>query len=533
MTADASPSWADLLDARGILPYADSGALWRQRREFSPGALIGQHWEVVDFLGEGGSAEVYGVRSTTSKQDGAVKVLRQQHAGLRAQFQREAEVVVSLESAWSVRLLDRGNLLDGRPFIVFERLAGRSLEALLRERKVAMDAPYFTLDELAAICHAVLSSLGELHEKDWVHRDIKPRNLQCRAGAEATLQVTVFDFGIAERVCERCEDNRAVLGSPHYVAPEVARGERFVPSSDLYSFGISLLELIAGEPPWAGRSADELLYCHMHPDLVVPIPAVVRRHALGPVIARAVSKSTEERFDSAMTMLAAVDDAVTVAGRLGLAAGAFAPASAAMVAAERAGLAESEGEDDRATRASSGLQRTAPTVVPPLLFDTAPVTPSAVMANVSGHSRALSVVLMVLPWLVVVVIVAVVVTASGLWRWGGPAQVVVVPDVAPQGVAVVPTSAGWSADVFAAQRVRAQTIEQARRVGMGTVMNAVALVVSDSMREGRAGEHSPAESVGGGPADGSSAVVHEDDMGSGAIRSSTRAVRTQAEHESF
>lgn len=133
----------------------------------------------------------------------------------------------------------------------------------------------------------------------------------------------------------------------------------------------------------------------------------------------------------------------------------------------------------------------------------------------------------------VVALAAIVVIAVGLGRWRAPVQVVTAPDDVPQAVAVVPTSALWSAEALAAQRVRASTIEQARRVGMGTAMSAVAVAVSDFMREDRVYEPVHAELGLGEPADGSSTVVHEADTGPGAIRSSTRTEQTQDGDGSF
>jgi serine/threonine protein kinase len=303
MSSDQNQTLSDFLVGRG--PSLNC--------EFSPGDLIGNQWEVQCFIGEGASAEVYEVRSPVSDQTGAVKVLRRQfvqHVGKAGQFRREVEVVAGLQNPWTVRLLDVGNLPDGRPFIVLERLTGRTLQALLRERKVESTAPYFGLRELADICICVLSGLQELHHRNWVHRDINPRNLQCVESVGTPLQVKVLDFGIAEQAFSRPDGTHRVLGSPHYVAPEVARGETVTPSSDLYSLGISLIELIVGEPPWVGRSPDDLLYSHMNPDLAVPIPEVALQHPLGGVIARAVAKSIDERFGSAMVMRGAIDHAL-------------------------------------------------------------------------------------------------------------------------------------------------------------------------------------------------------------------------------
>lgn len=380
---------AELLVPRGALLPLPSDSWPAVGYEFSPGDVLADQWRVEEALGEGASAEVYAVQSVASEQQAAAKVLRRQllqRSEQVAQFRQEAQVLAELRGVSSVRLLQSCELQDGRPFLVLERLTGQSLHKLLRERKATSSGPCFSPDELAGFCHDVLGSLAELHEQGWVHRDVKPRNLQCLEGAEPRLRVKLIDFGIAERLREECDEGRAVMGSPHYVAPEVARGERSVPASDLYAFGITLVELIAGEPPWSGRSAHDLLYCHMNPDLPVPLPADVRMHPLGEVIARAVSKRHEERFGSAMAMLAAVEEAMRTPH--------------ARYAHQAQGeTSERVGHDtDLPALVHPPLP---PRIAPPLLFDGPPLAAPAVAAEPSGRRRSLSAGLLV--WISLIV----------------------------------------------------------------------------------------------------------------------------------
>lgn len=494
MSSEPRSALSDLMAVRGAVPSTSDGSWPPHSCEFSPGAVIGNQWEVQHFLGEGASAEVYAVRSTTSERGGAVKVLRRQfaqHEGKLAQFGREVEVVVTLESPWTVRLLDRGSLPDGRPFIVFERLTGKSLHAMLRERKLISDAPYFTLNELVDICHCVLLSLRELHGKDLVHRDIKPRNLQCVQAAGMSLQVKVMDFGIAGQPASRHDGDLRVLGSPHYVAPEVARGESLGPASDLYSLGITLIELIAGEPPWAGRLQDDLLYSHMNPDLPVPLPDVVRLHPLGKVIAQAVSKSTEDRFESAMTMLGAIDDAMTLERVGGLSgSGNLAPAETPARGTTHVDDLPSVG---RSLATTTGARRVvAPVLAPPLLFDVPPVAaPSPVVAAPPIRWRLVAVVLMVLTALVLGMLLGLLLDRR-LAPSVSPAAVMG-PASAPQGVAVPEAAPEQAAVVVRALQVDASVIEGARRLGIHTAMTASAFASTPRSARTQVREREPVE----------------------------------------
>jgi serine/threonine protein kinase len=494
MSSDLRPVWSELLAACGGAPPTADGSWPPHSWEFSPGVVIGNQWEVQHFLGEGASAEVYAVRSTTSERSGAVKVLRRQfaqHEGKLAQFQREVEVVVTLESPWTVRLLDRGSLPDGRPYIVFERLTGQSLHAMLQERKLVSEAPYFTLNELVDICHCVLLSLRELHGKDLLHRDIKPRNLQCIQAAGTSLQVKVMDFGIAGKPASKRDGELRVLGSPHYVAPEVARGESVGPASDLYSLGITLIELIAGEPPWAGRLQDDLLYSHMNPDLQVPLPDVVRLHALGKVIAQAVAKSTDDRFESAMTMLGAIDDAMTLARVSGLArSGNQAPAETPARGTTHVDDLPSLG---RALVTTSGSRRVvAPVMAPPLLFDAPPVAaPGPVVAAQPNRWRVVAVVLMVLSALVLGMLLGLLLDRR-LAPSVSPAAVVV-PASVPQGVAVPVAAAGQAGRVVPTRQVDAEVSEGARRLGMHIAMTASVFASTPPSARPQVREREPVE----------------------------------------
>lgn len=367
---------AELLVPRGALLPLPSDSWPAVGYEFSPGDVLADQWKVEEALGEGASAEVYAVQSVTSEQQAAAKVLRRQlmqRSEQVAQFRQEAQLLAELRGASTVRLLQSGELQDGRPYLVLERLTGQSLHMLLRERKAASSGPCFSPHELAGFCHDVLGILAELHEQGWVHRDVKPRNLQCLDGTEPRLRVQLIDFGIAERMGEGDNEGRAVMGSPNYVAPEVARGERTVPATDLYSLGITLVELIAGEPPWSGRSAYDLLYCHMNPELPVPLPAAVRMHPMGEVIARAVAKRHEERFDSALAMLAAVEEAMRTPQ------GGHGPVT-------QAETSEQVGHDAEVPAVVQ--QALPPRIAPPLLFDVSPAASPTVSAEPSARSQS-------------------------------------------------------------------------------------------------------------------------------------------------
>lgn len=267
------------------------------------GQLFAGRYRIVDRLGRGGHGAVFRAVDGFLDTEVALKILLpEQLDGVgRDRFRREAELGERLTCPHSVRLHAHGEDELGVPYIAFELLEGQSLSSWLSER-----GPQ-TPESTARIARAALEALAEAHDLGMVHRDIKPANIHlCSYGGHADF-VKVLDFGIAKRSARDATQLTAadvVVGTARYMAPEQLRGEEISPATDLYSLGLVMAELLAGEPVFRGTTIDVCI--EQVSPRSVPLTDSVRGSPLGALIARATDKDPGRRFQSARELLAAL-----------------------------------------------------------------------------------------------------------------------------------------------------------------------------------------------------------------------------------
>jgi serine/threonine protein kinase len=276
-----------------------------EARARPPGEIVGGKYRLTRFLAAGGMGSVYEAQHTVVKRRVAVKFLRADLAVERAslaRFQREAQSAGALESEHIAAALDFGIADDGSPFIVMEYLVGESLSSLL-EREGRLP-PGRAADLVLQACRGVETA----HASGIVHRDLKPQNLFVSRRQDGTDLVKVLDFGVAKL---EAEDQGAgttrtgtVLGTPAYMSPEQARGEKVIEHrSDVYSLGAILYELLSGEKPHPGDSPNAVLY-HIATHAPVPLTGFVPDLPEGLVdsIERAIAREPSERQPSAAAL---------------------------------------------------------------------------------------------------------------------------------------------------------------------------------------------------------------------------------------
>ncbi len=234
--------------------------------------VVGGKYRIVRFLASGGMGSVYEAQQVVVRRRFAVKFLHPELAlrsELLTRFQREAEAAGALESENVAAALDFGIAPDGAPYIVLEYLVGESLEQL-REREGRLPVER-AVNLVQQACRGVQAA----HQAGIVHRDLKPQNLfVCRRG-DGTDLVKVLDFGVAKlEVVERggAETRTGtVLGTPSYMSPEQARGEKKVDHlSDVYALGAVLYELLSGKKPHPGDSHNAILH-HIATQPAIPL----------------------------------------------------------------------------------------------------------------------------------------------------------------------------------------------------------------------------------------------------------------------
>src|SRR3954463_14649255 len=212
-------------------------------------------YRVVRKLGTGGMANVYLAEDQELGRRVAIKMLDDRHAQdeqFVERFRREAKNAAGLSHPNIVSIYDRGEA-EGTYYIAMEYLEGRSLKELIVGRgpapiKLAIDYSRQTLAALAAA-----------HRQGIVHRDIKPHNVI--VGPEGRLKVT--DFGIARSGASQMTEVGSIIGTAQYLSPEQARGAPVDQTSDLYSVGVVLYEMLTGQVPFTGDTPLEIAMKHL------------------------------------------------------------------------------------------------------------------------------------------------------------------------------------------------------------------------------------------------------------------------------
>jgi serine/threonine protein kinase/tetratricopeptide (TPR) repeat protein len=253
------------------------------------------HYEIVEKLGEGGMGVVYKARDPRLQRFVALKVLpadRSADPVRRARFLREARAAATLNHPHIVTVHDIASE-GGLDFIVMEHLCGRPLGHVIPERGLPVA-------EALRIGIQVADALAAAHAAGVVHRDLKPANVVISEDGRAK----VLDFGLAtleseggDAAPERLTRDGAVVGTIAYMSPEQSLGQPADARSDMFSFGVVLYEMLAGAPPFKGRSTAE--HFHMLHYASPPLLRTVRPsvpEAVERVVAKALERQPEARF---------------------------------------------------------------------------------------------------------------------------------------------------------------------------------------------------------------------------------------------
>ena len=260
---------------------------------------------IDSLLARGGMAEVYLGTHTTLKRQVAVKILRNQYeddADLLARFEREAQVVAKLRHHNIVQVFDFDSI-DERPYIVMEYVSGASLSqylAILHKNNKRLE-----ISEVNKILTGVANALHYAHESGVIHRDIKPGNIILTSRTSQIVpgeplpkdfEPLLTDFGLVRFLnSSRQTSAGQTAGTPAYMSPEQARGETTDARTDIYSLGIVLYEMLAGNVPFDGETTVSILLKHIA-DPLPPIRGLA--NPLLKVLDKALAKAPGERYQT-------------------------------------------------------------------------------------------------------------------------------------------------------------------------------------------------------------------------------------------
>src|SRR5437867_1838905 len=259
------------------------------------GTLFDGRYRIMRKLGAGGMANVYLAEDQELGRRVAIKILNDRHANddqFVERFRREAKNAAGLSHPNIVSIYDRGEA-EGTYYIAMEYLDGRSLKELIVSRG---PAPIPVAIDYA---RQILAAIRFAHRHGIVHRDIKPHNVL--VDGEGRLKVT--DFGIARAGVSQMTEAGSIIGTAQYLSPEQAKGAPVDQTSDLYSVGVVLYELLTGVVPFSGDTPVEIAMKHLS---TVPAPPSAKRadvpRDLDLVVMRALAKDPSERYQSAEEM---------------------------------------------------------------------------------------------------------------------------------------------------------------------------------------------------------------------------------------
>jgi eukaryotic-like serine/threonine-protein kinase len=307
ITADTSPgvSTSDaptILDAGPNRPFRRISAEHHSdEHALPPGSVLGQRYEIVTMLGEGGMGAVYQAIDRELNRPVALKVIRPELAKNKAIIERfKQELLLAREVTHRnvIRIYDLGEA-DGIKFITMEFVQGEDLRTmLLRQKKLA---PEDAVDIIQQICRA----LEAAHTAGIIHRDLKPQNVM----RDKSGRILVMDFGLARMVeGDGMTQTGALVGTMDYMSPEQALGKPLDQRSDLYTVGLIFYELLTGKMPFAAESAlaslikrtQERAAPVLDSDKAIPV-------SLSNVVGKCLERDIKLRYQSTAELLADLD----------------------------------------------------------------------------------------------------------------------------------------------------------------------------------------------------------------------------------
>lgn len=261
------------------------------------GTVLGNRYELLEKIGEGGMAVVYKAKDNLLNRNVAVKILKEQFSSDREfveKFKREATAAASLSDNNIVNIYDVGSQ-ENVNYIVMECVTGKTLKQIIKEERRIFP------DRAVEIAIQITKALKCAHKNNIIHRDIKPHNILVTE--DGIVKVT--DFGIAKASDSvTITNSNKIMGSAHYFSPEQAKGSFLDFRTDIYSLGIVMYEMVTGRVPYDAESPVSIALKHIQEPVVPPnqlnenIP-----ESLNKLILKAVEKEPIRRYQSMEDML--------------------------------------------------------------------------------------------------------------------------------------------------------------------------------------------------------------------------------------
>lgn len=302
-------------------PAADDGALpegmlseTRSVVNARIGLMVGGNYRITRHIGSGGSSHVFEAEHVRLGNLFAIKLLRPELDPTRRtaqRFRREARAIARLKSEHIVSVVDCGELDDGTPYLVMERLEGEDLRSLLN-REGSLPAR-----RAVPLIIEACRGLTQVHAAGLVHRDLKPENLFVSKRSNGEDWCKVLDFGVAKMEASLSTAEGAIVGTARYMAPEQLTDSTAVAAAtDVYALAAILYECLTGRALVVGGTVQEVMYRVMNTEpipLHVLVPTLPR--GLAAVVERCLRKSPTERPSSAQELAPMLEAAIATSPR--------------------------------------------------------------------------------------------------------------------------------------------------------------------------------------------------------------------------
>ena len=259
--------------------------------------LIGERYKIVSELGHGGMSDVFEARDIIFKRTVAIKIIKFENSNKienLIRFQNEARFSAAFNHPNIVKIYDYGEH-NNLPYIVNEYMKSQTLRDVLDYKK------NLGLNETCQIMLQLCDAVIEVHLKNIIHRDIKPQNIYYLS--DGTVKLSDFGISVLLNSPLNVNENKKVMGTVQYLAPELVYGKKCSFQSDIYAMGITMFELLTGQVPFDASKVSDIAYMQVNdemPSVLTIIPTLPKE--VDKIVQKATAKDVQDRYKTVVEL---------------------------------------------------------------------------------------------------------------------------------------------------------------------------------------------------------------------------------------
>ena len=259
--------------------------------------LIGERYKIVSELGHGGMSDVFEARDIIFKRTVAIKIIKFENSNKienLIRFQNEARFSAAFNHPNIVKIYDYGEH-NNLPYIVNEYMKSQTLRDVLDYKK------NLGLNETCQIMLQLCDAVIEVHSKNIIHRDIKPQNIYYLS--DGTVKLSDFGISVLLNSPLNVNENKKVMGTVQYLAPELVYGKKCSFQSDIYAMGITMFELLTGQVPFDASKVSDIAYMQVNdemPSVLTIIPTLPKE--VDKIVQKATAKDVQGRYKTVVEL---------------------------------------------------------------------------------------------------------------------------------------------------------------------------------------------------------------------------------------